>query len=76
MKVSFFENNDFLVFETVNRIYNTDHQFDIEVGFDNVIHIEYVLTSGINVYFLVVLKTDYKEIRKTYGLSSWEVEIK
>jgi len=76
MKVSFYENNDFLVTETVTRIYNLDHQFDIAVGFDNVIHIEYFLTSDTNVLFAVIKDIDGKEIRSTYGLSSWEVEIK
>lgn len=76
MKVYFYENNDFLVTETVTRIYNVDHQFDISVGNDNVIHIEYFLTSDTNVLFMVVKKLECKEIRTTYGLSSWEVTIK
>ena len=75
MKVSFYENNDFLVTEHVTRIYNVDHQFDISVGNDNVIHIEYFLTSDTNVLFAVIKDIDGKEIRSTYGLSSWEVEI-
>ena len=76
MKVSFFENNDFLVTETVTRIYNVDHQFDISVGNDNVKHIEYFLTSDTNVLFAVIKEIEGKEIRSTYGLSSWEVTIK
>ena len=76
MKVSFYENNDFLVTETVTRIYNIDHQFDISVGNDNVIHIEYFLTSDTNVLFAVIKEIDGIEYRTTYGLSSWEVEIK
>ena len=76
MKVSFYENNDFLVTETVTRIYNVDHQFDISVGNDNVRHIEYFLTSDNNVLFMVVKEIEGKEIRTTYGLSNWEVEIK
>ena len=76
MKVSFFENNDFLVTETITRIYNVDHQFDISVGNDNVTHIEYYLTSDTNVLFMIVKEIEGKEIRTTYGLSSWEVTIK
>ena len=76
MKVSFYENNDFLVTETVTRIYNLEPQFDIAVGFDNVIHIEYFLTSDHNVLFAVIKEIDGIEYRTTYGLSSWEVEIK
>lgn len=76
MKVSFYENNDFLVTETVTRIYNVDHQFDISVGNDNVKHIEYFLTSDTNVLFAIIKEIEGKEIRSTYGLSSWEVTIK
>ena len=76
MKVSFYNNNDFLVTETVTRIYNVDHQFDISVGNDNVKHIEYYLTSDTNVLFMIVKEIEGKEIRTTYGLSSWEVTIK
>ena len=76
MKVSFYENNDFLVTETVTRIYNVDHQFDISVGNDNVIHIEYFLTSDTNVLFAIIKEIEGKEIRSTYGLSCWEVTIK
>lgn len=76
MKVSFYENNDFLVTETVIRIYNVDHQFDISVGNDNVKHIEYFLTSDTNVLFAIIKEIEGKEIRSTYGLSSWEVTIK
>lgn len=76
MKVSFYENNDFLVTETVTRIYNTDHQFDISVGNDNVKYIEYFLTSDTNVLFAVIKEIEGIEYRTTYGLSSWEVEIK
>ena len=75
MKVSFYENNDFLVTETVTRIYNVEHQFDISVGNDNVKHIEYFLTSDTNVLFMVIKEIEGKEIRSTYGLSSWEVTI-
>lgn len=75
MKVSFYENNDFLVTETVTRIYNVDHQFDISVGNDNVKHIEYFLTSDTNVLFAIIKEIEGKEIRSTYGLSSWEVTI-
>ena len=76
MKVSFYENNDFLVTETITRIYNVDHQFDISVGNDNVKHIEYFLTSDTNVLFMILKEIEGKEIRSTYGLSSWEVTIK
>src|SRR5699024_7497096 len=76
MKVSFYENNDFLVTEEVTRIYNVEHQFDISVGNDNVKHIEYFLTSDTNVLFMVVKEIEGNEILTTYGLSSWEVEIK
>ena len=76
MKVYFYENNDFLVTETVTRIYNVDHQFDISVGNDNVKHIEYFLTSDHNVLFAVIKEFNGIEYRTTYGLSSWEVEIK
>lgn len=76
MKVSFYQNNDFLVTETVTRIYNVDHQFDISVGNDNVKHIEYFLTSDTNVLFAVIKEIEGKEIRSTYGISSWEVTIK
>ena len=75
MKVSFYENNDFLVTEEVNRIYNVEHQYDISVGKDNVKHIEYFLTSDTNVLFMVVKEIEGNEILTTYGLSSWEVEI-
>lgn len=76
MKVSFYQNNDFLVTETVTRIYNVDHQFDISVGNDNVKHIEYFLTSDTNVLFAIIKEIEGKEIRSTYGLSSWEVTIR
>ena len=76
MKVYFCENNDFLVTETVTRIYNVAHQFDISVGNDNVKHIEYFLTSHTNVLFMVVKEIEGIEIRTTYGLSSWEVTLK
>ena len=76
MKVSFYENNDFLVTEDVTRIYNVEHQFDISVGNDNVKHIEYFLTSDTNVLFAVIKDIEGIEYRTTYGLSSWEVEFK
>lgn len=75
MKVHFYEDNDYLVNETITRIYNVEHQFDISVGNDNVKHIEYFLTSDTNVLFMVVKEIEGKEIRATYGLSSWEVTI-
>lgn len=76
MKVSFYENNDFLVTETITRIYNVEHQFDISLGNDNVKHIEYFLTSDTNVLFAVIKEIEGNEYRTTYGLSSWEVTIK
>lgn len=76
MKVSFYQNNDFLVNETVTRVYNVDHQFDISVGNDNVKHIEYFVTSNNNVLFAVIKEIEGIEYRTTYGLSSWEVTIK
>ena len=75
MKVSFYENNDFLVTEEVTRIYNVEHQYDISVGNDNVKHIEYFLTSDTMVVFMVVKEIEGIEIQTTYGLSSWVVEI-
>ena len=69
------EKPDFLVNEVIQKISNSE--WTIEVGKHNVTHIEYYLTSGNNILFMV-LKKDLNDIefRTTYGFNEWEIKFK
>ena len=76
MKVSFYENNDFLVTEQIESIENTEHQIYISIHHDNIISIEYYLTNENNVLFMVTRKIDGEQSVMTYGFSEWYIKIK
>ena len=76
MKVSFYENNDFLVTELIESIENTEHQIYISIYHDGIKSIDYYLTNETNVLFMVTREIDGQSSVMTYGFSEWNIKIK